>query len=342
MKNTRVGILIAVAVVALLLVLALVAPSLVQKHPSPSKNEAQSTTDKSVKARGAVESSEEVVLSSQIAGMIKKIIVHEGDSVHRDEVIVIFDDAQITAQHQQAQAQLASASSRVKELTAGSRREDIAVARANLKRTSAIFDQAKEEYERQERLLAKEATTEVEVRRAEERMKAAEADSQSAEATLQKLLRGERPEEIEQAKAQQDKARSETQFYAARLKDYTIRSPIDGLVIERNKEPGETVDIGTPVLKLINPKKLRIRAELEESDVGKVQERQTVEVTTDSLPGKTFTGKVEKVFPTIKKREQKKFDPIVSFDINTQKIHVVLDNYTGLRNGMTVKVRFVK
>ena len=126
------------------------------------------------------------------------------------------------------------------------------------------------------------------------------------------------------------------------LRDYAITSPIDGIVAERLREPGEAVDRGTPILRLVDPAKTRIRAEIEESDVGKVSEGDPVEVTVDAYPGKIYRGRVSRVFSVVRKRALKNFDPMASFDINTQKIHINLDDFSGLQNGMTVTVKFTK
>ena len=64
-------------------------------------------------------------------------------------------------------------------------------------------------------------------------------------------------------------------------------------------------------------------------------------MTVEAFRNKVFRGKVSKVFAVVHKKTQKSFDPMASFDINTQKIFIRLDEYTGLRNGMTATVRFM-
>ena len=109
---------------------------------------------------------------------------------------------------------------------------------------------------------------------------------------------------------------------------------------ERFRDRGESTDIETPLLKLINPALARIRAELEETEVGKVQEGQDAQVSVDAYPGKRFDGVVSKVFPLVRKKTQKNFDPMATLDINTQEIHIKLQDSSLLKNGMTVTVRF--
>ncbi|KAF0221872.1 MAG: Efflux transporter RND family MFP [Geobacteraceae bacterium] len=342
MRNGRFGILIIVFLIVVAVVFAISTPLLFKKKPAVPLPSAQKIDGTVVTAKGVVESGEEIELSSRVTGTVRKVMVDEGDTVKKGEPLVIFDTTKAAAQVKQAEAGLAEAQARLRELSAGYRPEDVEMAQSNLSRTTAVHNQAKDEYEREQRLYKKDATTLIELQRAEEKMKVAREQAREAQANLQKYRKGARVEEIEQARGAVERAASELQFSRALLAEYTINSPINGLVVEWLKDAGETMDVGTPVLKLMNPSELRIRAELEETDVGKVGEGQSVEVSIDSYQGKIFKGRVAKVFSVVQKKSQKTFDPMASFDINTQKIHIVLDDYTGLKNGMTVTVKFQK
>ena len=275
-------------------------------------------------------------------GLVRAVQVAEGDSVSKGQQLVILDNAKISAQLEQSKAMTREARAKLRELESGYRTEDVEMVASRVKRAETVYNQARDEYLRQERLYAKDAATRIERDRAYERMKVASEEMSDAKANLQKYKRGERKEDIEQAKAALARTSSEEKYYEALLKDYVILSPIDGVVTERKKEPGETVDAGTPLMRLINPNNMRIRAELEETDVGQAVNGQKVEVVSDAFRGKIFRGRVYKVFPNVQKKLQKTFDPMASFDINTQAIYIQLDDFTGLQNGMTVTVRFLK
>ncbi|CAG0944346.1 HlyD family secretion protein [Geobacter sp.] len=341
MKSSRTGILIIVLLACLALVLAIVGPMALRKEVGKGGGGVRAPAS-GINARGVVESEEEVVVGSQTAGIIRKLIVAEGDRVKAGGTVALLDPEKVAAKIAQAEAAGGEAQARLQELLAGNRPEDREMAQNRVSRADTVYRQARDEFERQERLHKKEATTLIERNRAEERMKIAAEELSEAKTNLTKMQRGERQEEIAQARAKAAQAGAEVNYYRALLGDYAITSPINGIVIERIKKEGESVDVGTPVLKLINPDRLRVRAELEESDVGKVREGDAVEVTCDAFPGKVFKGRVTKVFPYVQKREQKTFDPMASFDINTQKIHIRLDDFSGLTNGMTATVTFRK
>jgi multidrug resistance efflux pump len=224
----------------------------------------------------------------------------------------------------------------------GYRAEDVAMAEARVRQLEAVYRQAEDEFSRLERLYHKEAATLVVRNRAEEQMQVAAEDLAGARLNLGKLQKGERTEDIEAARAALARQTADLHYYQALLADYNITSPIDGIVAVRLKEPGESVDVGTPLLKVFNPARLRIRAELEETDVGKVEVGEIAEMTSDAFPGRVFRGRVDQVFPDVRKKLQKTFDPMASFDINTQALHISLEDFGGLKNGMTVTVSFLK
>lgn len=340
MKIGRFGKAIIIALAAAVVILALFGPRLVEKKPVKQETGSMQRPRSGITAKGVVESSEEIVLGSQVKGQIRRMFVSAGSTVSKGQLLLEFDDDKAAAQLQQAKAALSGAESRLRELSSGYRSEDIAMSQAGQQRAEAVYREARNEFERQQRLFSKDATTRVEVTRAEEKLRVAEAQLRESEANVLKYRKGMRSEEVEQARSARDRAAAELRYCEGVMKDYRVLAPISGLVAERMRAAGESTDVGTPLLKLINPDLTRVRAELEETEAGKVTVDQQAEVTADAYPGKVFEAKVTKVLPVVQKKTQKSFDPVASFDINTQEIHLSLKDFTAFKNGMTVTVRF--
>ncbi|MEI6205374.1 MAG: HlyD family efflux transporter periplasmic adaptor subunit [Desulfuromonadales bacterium] len=340
MKNRRLGLIIIGSLICLAALLALIGPKFVKR----TAEKLPSITDKrpylGVTAKGVVETADNVELSSQIKGLVSRMLVEEGVEVKKGQLLLEFDQSKIEAQRSQARAALAAAEARYRQANNGFRIEDVSIVQGGKERAKVVHDQAKDEYQRQQRLFEKGAATQMDLNHAEEKLKVAASDLSVSATNLEKHVKGIRNEERDQTEAEVDRARADLLFVDSLLKDYRIYSPISGIVTERHKVKGEGVDIGTPLLKIINPETLRIRAELEETEVGKVKEGQQVEVTVDAFRNKVFQGKVSKVFSVVQRKELKSFDPTATFDINTQKIHIILTEYAGLRSNMTVTVRF--
>jgi|LGOV01.1.fsa_nt_gb HlyD family secretion protein len=340
MKNSRSTILILAGVVVVALVLWLLVPSPQDKKLSTSNSESAQALQPKVTAKGVVESLEDIELGSRVASVIRSAAVDDGDRIEKGQHLLQLDDDKVRAQLAQARAMVREAKAGFKRLESGYRIEDVAIAKARVRQLESVSRQAEDEFSRQDRLYHKQAVTLLVRNRAEERMQVAAEDLAGARVNLKKLQTGERQEDLESARAAVARSMAELSYYQALLSDFTVKSPIDGVVSVRLREPGESVDIGTPLLKIFNPERLRIRAELEETEVDKVIVDQLAEVTCDAFPGKVFCGRVSQVFSDVRKKSQKTFDPMASFDINTQTLHVVLDDFGGLKHGMTVTVSF--
>ncbi|MEK7307769.1 MAG: efflux RND transporter periplasmic adaptor subunit, partial [Nitrospirota bacterium] len=182
------------------------------------------------------------------------------------------------------------------------------------KKADANYSKAKADYERYRRLYDGNAATLDELETFERQFKFAEA-------------------ELAETNSKLDRAKTV-------LRDYTLKSPIDGIVITKHLEPGETAGEGTPILTLADLNSLKITAELDETDVGKIQIGQKAEVSADAYRGSTYYGKVDKISEDVKRKKIRTFDPIVWMDINTQEITIALDSFEGLVIGMTVDVKF--
>lgn len=339
MRNKRM-IMVLTAVFGAALMLALFGPSLSVKRRSTPEPAATQQAALGVTAKGTVESSEEITVSSQVKGLVNRVTVTAGDTVVKGQLLLEFDRHKIEAQLLQAIASKKAAEARLAEVNSGFRNEDVAMAGHGRESADAVYREAKDEYERLKRLLASDAATLMEVRRAEERFQVAEAKLRESDANLKKFRSGSRSEEVRQSRAAYDRALADLRYVESVARDYRIFAPISGIVAERHRDAGEGTDIDTPLFKLVNPELTRIRAELEETEAGKVVVGQQAEVTVDAYPGKIFSGMVTKVFPLVQKKTQKSFDPMATFDINTQEIHVKLKDSSPLRNGMTVTVRF--
>jgi len=349
MKSCRFGLTLVIILALTAILMAWLGPALFEKAPSDAKLTGSSlplSTFSSkpilIAAKGVVESAQEIDLSSQVKGEIESVLVDEGDRVTTGQLLIQMNSRKVLAHIELTKAKLAAAQAVLKEQISGFRHEDIAAALSAVERAQAVLKQAQIEEQRQRRLLSKGAIPRIDWEHADEKRRVALAQLNELKAQAEKLQKGFRSENIEQSRAKVAEAAAELKYYQAVLADYTVYSPIDGVVIQREVDDKEAVDIGTLLLKLINPQQLRIHAEVEEADIGKALQGQKAEVTVDNLPGEIFKGKVYQVFPTVNKKTQRAFDPMASFDINTQKVYIALDDYTGLVHGMTVNVRFIK
>ena len=111
------------------------------------------------------------------------------------------------------------------------------------------------------------------------------------------------------------------------LENTVLRSPIDGVVTARNYDVGDLYGMSAPIFTVEQIVPVKLLVAISESDYSKVSKGNTVQIFADAVPGKTFYGKIEKIYPTI--------DPAT----RTFTVEVVVDNkYKTLRPGMFVRV----
>ena len=111
------------------------------------------------------------------------------------------------------------------------------------------------------------------------------------------------------------------------MENTILRSPIDGVVTARNYDAGDLYGMSAPIYTVEQIVPVKLLVGISESDYTKVKKGDAIEITADAIPGKTFYGKVGKIYPTI--------DPAT----RTFTVEVVVDNkYKTLRPGMFARV----
>jgi RND family efflux transporter MFP subunit len=116
-----------------------------------------------------------------------------------------------------------------------------------------------------------------------------------------------------------------------------IVAPIDGVVLLRHVEPGETVPVGAQLFTLADLSKVRVEAEVDEFDIAGVTVGSEVEITAEGFPN-TWKGKVEEIPDSVGPRKLKPQDPGKPSDTRVLLVKVALADATGLKLGQRVEV----
>ena len=102
---------------------------------------------------------------------------------------------------------------------------------------------------------------------------------------------------VRQAQAQVAQAKATLAFNQQQVANASIRSPINGIVAARETEPGQIASPGTPLMRIVNVKTVYYEPTISETDFAQTSVGNTVTVRADALPGKTFAGRVVRVYP---------------------------------------------
>ncbi len=194
-----------------------------------------------------------------------------------------------------AQAQLQAAQARLADLEAGATQAEVrqaeaavAQARAQLVGAQNALRVARQAY--RERLPQRQA---LEASRTQ--YNTSQAQLLQAQARLQELLAGTRPEEVQAAQAQANQAQAALAQAQTQLANTKVYSPMNGAVITRAVEPGDLATVGSTLMVLADLTSVKLTVYIEEPVYGRLKLGQPADVTVDSYPGTVFRGRVTKI-----------------------------------------------
>lgn len=283
-----------------------------------------------------------VNLGFRVDGRLAQLAVDEGDSVQPGQQLGKLDDGPYLNALQQAEANVASASAKLALLQAGYRDEEIAQVRSEVAQRLSAFSYADSFYQRQQGLWAKKATSADALEDARTARNQAQANLQASKDKLSQYLTGNRPQEIEEAKA--NLAQSEAALAQARLnlQDTSLLSPSSGIVMTRAVEPGTMLSAGSTVFTLSLTHPVWVRAYINEASLGKAIPGSEVQLYTDGRPDKPYHGKIGFVSPTAEFTPKSVETPDLRTDLVYRLRIIVTDADDALRQGMPVTVRFAQ
>ena len=251
-----------------------------------------------VTATGTLQPEDQVDVGAEISGQIDSVLVDFNDRVRQGQILAQINTEQLRARLAQSDASLASA-------------------RANISQNEATLVQTRSRAERSEELFARNVL-------AMQDLEAARADLRRAEANL--------------ARARADVSLAEAQVAADRtaLSKAAIRSPIDGIVLNRLVEPGQAVaaSFQTPVLFTLasDLSRMELLVDIDEADIGAVREGQAATFTVDAFPQRRFSATLVSV----------RNAPRTSNGVVTYQGVLLVDNSSGLlRPGLTANAEIV-
>jgi HlyD family secretion protein len=251
-----------------------------------------------VGATGVLQAVITVQVGSQVSGTISRLFADFNSKVKKGQVIAKLEQSAFLARLNQAEANLAAA-------------------RANVERSQAAIDDAKQKYDRAKELAASDLVP--------------ASDLESAKAAYQGAVAQNRANEAAVAQAEATLNQAQVDL------DHTIiTAPIDGVVLARNVDIGQTVaaSFQAPVLFVIanDLRHMQVNASIDEADIGRVYAGQDVTFVVDAFPNDTFHGRVEQV----------RLQPVTTQNVVTYNTIIAVDNESQrLMPGMTATVSVI-
>jgi HlyD family secretion protein len=276
---------------------------------------AERTTIRSVvSTNGKVEPLENFEAHAPVATTVKKLYVKEGEHVRKGQLLAELDDAPARSDAARAQARIRAAESDLSAIGAGGNREEVLTLESQLTKARTERDAAQQNLDALQRLQQQGAASSAEVLNAQNRLARANADL-----TLAEQKQKSRYSSPEIARVEAEKSEAEAAYAAAEdtLNQLNIHAPFEGTVYSLPVLQGTYIGAGELVLEVADLSHVRIRAFVDEPDVGRLTPGNNIHITWDAIRNRIWESTVTAV-PTVIKQHGTR---------NVGEITFVVDNH---------------
>ena len=284
--------------------------------------------------------SEAIKVGTEISGKLKSVLVEEGDRVKRGRVLAILQNDDYRAQVASAEADLAKKEADLRKIVNGARTEERREALASVNEAQAIMENARAEMERRQRLYRNGVVSREEADRFEREFKVAKARCDEAAQRYALLDNPAREEDLARGEADVALAKAQLNEAGARYEKTVVRSPIDGVVLRKFHRPGESVTNSStspdPVVTLGDERVLRVRVDIDETDVAKVRLGDRAYVAADAFGNRKFWGHVVRIGQEMGPKNLRTDEPTERVDKKILETLIQLDDGNELPIGLRV------
>ena len=331
------------------------------------KSEQKTLAEKTIAAPGVVEAiSEEIEVGAEISGKLRQVLVEEGEQVIQGQTIAILENADFQAQIAAAKTnietlrrQKATAEARVLQTKTertriynGSRPEERREAWQSYEQTLPNVEQAEREVTRRGKLYESGDVSREEYERAKRDLETAQKRSNAVREKYNVVNADARKDDLAKAEAAILLAENQTDEFDALIREAEarvrtteanlaktiIRAPITGVVLRKRLKDGESVspESQTGIVTIADVSALRVRVDLDETDVAKVRENQTAYVTADAFGERKFAARVVKIGRILGRKNFRTERPTEKVDTKILEVLLELEPNQELPLGLRV------
>jgi HlyD family secretion protein len=247
-----------------------------------------------ISSNGKVEPISPDVAHAEFPTFIDKVTAVEGQAVHRSQVILTLDAADVRSQLAQARADLLSTQNDLRNAHAGGPPDQVAQLDGDIAAAGLQAKNLETSEQALEGLVAKHAATQDELAQAQESLAKARANLQALQAKKQDLT-SRNAAIVHGAELRVSQAQEQVQSLEEKVASATVTAPTDGTLYSLPVHAGDYVKVGDTLAEMADLSRVRVRAFVDEPDIGSLDPGQKVSVTWDAKPGRTWTGHTEEV-----------------------------------------------
>jgi HlyD family secretion protein len=249
-------------------------------------------------SNGKVEPVEPFVLQSQLTTFVQKVVVRQGETVKRGQLLMSLDAKDLESELARARGELVTAEDERKTAAAGGAPDELAQLQNDLAKTETEITRLRREGESLDRLYAKQAATRQEIEQNKVALEKAEADKRLIE-QKKNAIATRTQVQVERAGLRAEEARNSIRSLQDKLDSARVGAPVQGTIFSLTARPGTFVHTGDVLAEMADLTQIRVRIFVDEPELGLLKERLPVEISWGGLPNRVWTGQIEQLPKTI-------------------------------------------
>src|SRR5712691_5339930 len=305
-------------------VLAYVLVELSGRKPVPKVAVVEPTRENlvsSISSNGKVEPIAPFVMRAQLDTFVEKVRATEGQPVKKGQVLLELDVKEAAAKLAEAKGRLLKAEDDLRSAMAGGKIDEAARVAGDLAKAQAKRDRLQKNNEVLQRLVARQAATQDELAANDLSLIEAQAEVTRLAAAKQQFDRSVKLDS-DQTPLRVQQIRDEVAALDEKVRQGRIVAPSDGTLYSLPVKAGDYVKLGDLLAEMADLHKVRVRAFIDEPELGALEANEPVKITWDALPNRTWLGKTEIIPKQVVKRETRSVGELLC-SINNDKLELL-------------------
>lgn len=271
------------------------------REPAPEVSVAAAVKEPlvaSITSNGKVEPIVPHVIRAQISGFVQSVRATEGKPVRAGDLLLQLDDAEASAEVARLRRELVAAQELLRSGKRGGGSVDVAQLESDIRKAEAEVARLRKEHSALERLVARQAATTMEAEQAKLALDRAEDNlrvlqKKKEENSRQAVL------DVERGTLEVNRVQAELRLAEERLRSARVMAPVSGTLYSLPVRDAQYVRVGDLLAEVADLSRVRLRAFVDERELGMLAEGQDVEITWDAQPGRIWNGKTEVIPKTV-------------------------------------------
>jgi HlyD family secretion protein len=283
----------------------------------------------SISSNGKVEPIEPYVMRAQLDTFVENVHAKEGQQVRKGQLLLELNVKDVSAQLSEAQSKLLRALEDLRSAKAGGRTDSAAQVAGDLAKMQAERERLQKNHDALLRLIAQQAATQDELAANDLALAKAQAEVTRLAAAKQEFDRAVRLD-AERAALQVQQAQQQVAALQDKVRNGRIAAPVDGTLYSLPAKAGDFVKLGDLLAEMADLHKVRVRAFIDEPELGVLEPNQPVKITWDALPNRSWAGKTEIIPKQVVARGSRSVGELLC-SVNNDKLELLPNTNVNVR-----------